>query len=138
MDEIISLSVFMDFLAHVGVGFLLVILGLIVFALTTRFSERKLIKEGNLAVALKLWGKAIGLAIVIYTVWAGSVSLLDAFIWGLIGIAAQVLAYLVIELILTPNVSLAKKVEEGNVAIGFSLFSAAIVVGIIVAASLTY
>ncbi|WP_374723171.1 DUF350 domain-containing protein [Peribacillus tepidiphilus] len=128
----------MDFLAHVGVGFLLVILGLIVFALTTRFSERKLIKEGNLAVALKLWGKAIGLAIVIYTVWAGSVSLLDAFIWGLIGIAAQVLAYLVIELILTPNVSLAKKVEEGNVAIGFSLFSAAIVVGIIVAASLTY
>ncbi|PLT33247.1 DUF350 domain-containing protein [Bacillus sp. V5-8f] len=138
MNDIISLGAFLNFLAHVGTGFSLMILGLIAFALTTKFSERKLIKEGNLAVALKLWGKAIGLAIVIYTVWSGSISLIDAIIWGLVGIAAQVIAYLVIEYILTPSIDVAKKVEEGNLAIGFSLFSASIVVGIIVAASLTY
>lgn len=138
MSHFISMSAVVDFLAHAGVGFLLIILGLIAFAFTTKFSELNLIKEGNVAVALKLWGKAIGLAIIIYTVWSGSVSLLDAFIWGLIGIAVQVIAYLIIEVILRPTVNLEKRVEEGNIAIGFSLFSMAVVVGIVVAASLTY
>ncbi|MGB2991587.1 MAG: DUF350 domain-containing protein, partial [Paenisporosarcina sp.] len=107
-------------------------------AFTTKFSEVKLIKEGNIAVALKLWGKAIGLGIVIYTVWAGSVNLLDAFIWGLVGIATQVIAYWIVEYGLTPNTNLAEEVEKGNLAIGLSLFSISIVVGLLVAASLTY
>ncbi|WP_335871895.1 DUF350 domain-containing protein [Bacillus sp. 2205SS5-2] len=134
----ISFEAFLNFLAHLGTGFGLILLGLLVFSFTTSFSERQLIKEGNLAVALKLWGKTIGLAIIIYTVWAGSVNLLDAFIWGIIGIIAQVVAYYIIEYLLTPKTHLAKKVEEGNIAVGFSLFAAGIVVGIIVAASLTY
>lgn len=138
MNDFISLSTLFDFLAHAGTGFLLIILGLIAFAFTTKFSERKLIQEGNLAVALKLWGKAIGLAIIIYTVWSNSVNLLDAFIWGLVGIVVQVITYLIIEIVLRPTIDVEKKVEEGNLAIGFSLFSMAVVVGIVVAASLTY
>ncbi|HWO76758.1 MAG TPA: DUF350 domain-containing protein [Bacillus sp. (in: firmicutes)] len=138
MSNVFSAELLVSFVSHVGVGFGLILLGLWVFALTTKFSERQLIKEGNLAVALKLWGKALGLAIVIFTVWASSVSLLDAFLWGLIGIATQVIAYFIIEYVLTPKTNLAKKVEEGNTAVGFSLFAASIVVGIVVAASLTY
>lgn len=138
MENFISLSAVLDFLAHAGTGLLLILLGLIAFAFTTKFSEKKLISEGNMAVALKLWGKAIGLAIIIYTVWSSSVSLLDAFIWGLVGIIVQVVVYLVIEVILRPSFNVEKKIEEGNVAVGFSLFSLAIVVGIVVAASLTY
>jgi len=134
----ITLDSILSFLAHLGTGFGLILAGLVIFALTTKYSERKLIKEGNMAVALKLWGKALGLAIVIYTVWANSVSLLDAFIWGLVGIAAQVLAFWVFQYVLTPGVDLEKEVEKGNLAIGFSLFSASLVVGIVVAASLTY
>jgi len=136
--ELITLEAFGSFLAHLGTGAVLMLLGLTVFAFTTKFSEVKLIKAGNIAVALKLWGKAIGLGIVIYTVWAGSVNLLDAFIWGLVGIAAQVLAYWIVEFALTPKTDLAKEVEKGNLAIGFSLFSLSIVVGLLVAASLTY
>ncbi|MFC6040068.1 DUF350 domain-containing protein [Paenisporosarcina macmurdoensis] len=136
--ELITVEAFGSFLAHFGVGVLLMILGLTVFAFTTKFSEVKLIKEGNIAVALKLWGKAIGLGIVIYTVWAGSVNLLDAFIWGLVGIATQVIAYWIVEYGLTPNTNLAEEVEKGNLAVGFSLFSISIVVGLLVAASLTY
>lgn len=134
----ITLDSILNFLAHLGTGFGLILAGLVVFALTTKYSERKLIKEGNVAVALKLWGKAIGLAIVIYTVWANSVNLLDAFIWGLVGILAQVVAFWTFEYVLTPGVNLEKEVENGNLAIGISLFSASLVVGIIVAASLTY
>ncbi|WP_428911093.1 DUF350 domain-containing protein [Niallia sp. Krafla_26] len=136
--EFISAESFLAFLAHVGTGLGLIALGLVAFAFTTKFSEWELIKAGNIAVALKLWGKVIGLAITLYTVWSGSVSLLDAFIWGLIGIVTQVVVYFIIEYILTPKTDLAKKVEEGNTAVGFSLFAAGIIVGLVVAGSLTY
>ena len=136
--ELITLESVLNFLAHFGTGAVLMMLGLTVFAFTTKFSEVQLIKAGNMAVALKLWGKAIGLGIVIYTVWAGSVNLLDAFIWGLVGIATQVVAYWIVEYLLTPKTNLAAEVEKGNLAIGFSLFSLSIVVGLLVAASLTY
>ncbi|WP_328820963.1 DUF350 domain-containing protein [Peribacillus faecalis] len=138
MSDIISLSAFLNFLTHAGIGFVLILIGLVAFAWTTKFSEIELIKAGNTAVALKLWGKAIGLAIIIYTVWSGSVSLLDAIVWGLIGIVLQVVAYWIIELIFRPKMDLEKLVEEGNIAVGFSLFSLGIVVGIVVGASLTY
>ena len=136
--EFITSDSFLSFLAHVGTGFGLIVLGLIAFAFTTKFSEWELIKAGNTAVALKLWGKIIGLAITLYTVWGGSVSLLDAFLWGIIGIVTQIVAYLIIEYVLTPKTNLAKKVEEGNMAVGFSLFAAGITVGLVVAGSLTY
>lgn len=138
MSDIISLSAFLNFLTHAGLGFILILLGLVAFAWTTKFSEIEHIKQGNTAVALKLWGKAIGLAIIIYTVWSGSISLMDAVVWGLIGIVLQVVAYFIIELIFRPKMDLEKLVEEGNMAVGFSLFSLGIVVGIVVGASLTY
>lgn len=136
--EFISSDSFLNFLAHVGTGLGLILLGIIAFAFTTKFSEWELIKAGNTAVALKLWGKVIGLGITLYTVWSGSVNLLDAFIWGLIGIATQIVVYLIIEYILTPKTNLSKKVEEGNMAVGFSLFAVGITVGLVVAGSLTY
>lgn len=76
-----------------------------------------------MAVALKLWGKVIGLGITLYTVLSSSVHILNAIIWGLIGIATQVIVYLIIEFVLTPKTSLEKKVEEGNTVVGFSLFA---------------
>lgn len=136
--EVISVHSILNFLTYVGTGFVLVLIGITAFAFTTKFSEWQLIKQGNLAVALKLWGKVIGLSITLYTVWSASVSVLDAFIWGLVGIATQVIAYWFIEYIATPKTNLAKKVEDGNTAVGFSLFALGITVGLIVAGSLTY
>lgn len=91
-----------------------------------------------MAVALKLWGKALGLAIVIYAAWSNSVSLPDALLWGVIGIITQILVYFALEYIFTPKTNLAKKVEEGNLAVGFSLFAISIIVGLIVAGSMSY
>jgi putative membrane protein len=138
MKTYLTAEGFINFLSYTGTGLLLLLLGVLVFELTTKFSDRELIRQGNIAVALKLWGKGIGLAIVLYTVWGHSLSLFDAFIWGVIGILTQVISYWIIEYILTPKTNLAQKVEEGNVAIGVSLFGASITVGLIVAGSLTY
>ena len=138
MKTYLTAEGFINFLSYTGTGLLLLLLGVLVFELTTKFSDRELIRQGNIAVALKLWGTGIGLAIVLYTVWGHSLSLFDAFIWGVIGILTQVISYWIIEYILTPKTNLAQKVEEGNVAIGVSLFGASIAVGLIVAGSLTY
>ena len=128
----------MNFLLYTVLGILLMGVGIGLFSLTTKFSERELIRQGNMAVALKLWGKALGLAIVIYAAWSNSVSLLDAVVWGVIGIITQILVYFALEYIFTPKTNLAKKVEEGNLAVGFSLFAISIIVGLIVAGGMSY
>ncbi|MBB3869366.1 DUF350 domain-containing protein [Parageobacillus toebii NBRC 107807] len=127
-----------NFLIYTVLGLVLMGVGIGLFSLTTKFSERELIRQGNMAVALKLWGKALGLAIVIYAAWSNSVSLLDALLWGAIGIITQILVYFALEYIFTPKTNLAKKVEEGNLAVGFSLFAISIIVGLIVAGSMSY
>jgi putative membrane protein len=132
------MSYIINFFIYTALGFGLMGVGIGLFSLTTKFSERELIREGNMAVALKLWGKGIGLAIVIYAAWSNSVSLLDAVMWGAIGIITQILAYLALEYIFTPKTNLAKKVEEGNLAVGFSLFAISVIVGLIVAGSMSY
>ncbi|WP_181538158.1 DUF350 domain-containing protein [[Anoxybacillus] calidus] len=132
------MSYIVNFFIYTILGFVLMGVGIGLFSLTTKFSERELIREGNMAVALKLWGKGIGLAIVIYGAWSNSVSLLDAVLWGAIGIITQILVYLALEYIFTPKTNLAKKVEEGNLAVGFSLFAISIIVGLIVAGSMSY
>ncbi|WP_044748413.1 DUF350 domain-containing protein [Bacillus alveayuensis] len=132
------MSYIINFFIYTLLGFVLIGVGIGLFSLTTKFSERELIRQGNMAVALKLWGKGIGLAIVIYAAWSNSVSLLDAVMWGAIGIITQIIAYLVLEYIFTPKTNLAKKVEEGNLAVGFSLFAISIIVGLIVAGSMSY
>ncbi|HZG59814.1 MAG TPA: DUF350 domain-containing protein [Anoxybacillus sp.] len=132
------MSYIINFFIYTVLGFVLMGVGIGLFSLTTKFSERELIRQGNIAVALKLWGKGIGLAIVIYAAWSNSVSLLDAVMWGVIGIITQILAYLALEYIFTPKTNLAKKVEEGNLAVGFSLFAISVIVGLIVAGSMSY
>jgi uncharacterized membrane protein YjfL (UPF0719 family) len=132
------MSYIINFFIYTVLGFVLMGVGIGLFSLTTKFSERELIRQGNIAVALKLWGKGIGLAIVIYAAWSNSVSLLDAVMWGAIGIITQILAYLALEYIFTPKTNLAKKVEEGNLAVGFSLFAISVIVGLIVAGSMSY
>jgi putative membrane protein len=127
-----------NFLLYTVLGLVLMGIGIGLFSLTTKFSERELIRQGNMAVALKLWGKALGLAIVIYAAWSNSVNLLDAVVWGVIGIITQILVYFALEYIFTPKTNLAKKVEEGNLAVGFSLFAISIIVGLIVAGSMSY
>jgi putative membrane protein len=135
MDYVQSLT---NFGIYVSIGGALLLLGVVLFSLTTKFSEVKLINEGNVAVALKLYGKVLGLAIVIYSAFSNSLNEIDALIWGGIGIITQILVYLLIEYVFTPKTNLAKKVEEGNVAIGLSLFVISVSVGLIIAGSLSY
>ncbi|RBW67826.1 DUF350 domain-containing protein [Bacillus taeanensis] len=135
----IDLNSAIETLSYIGVGIVLLIVGTILFAVTTKISEKKLIlEEGNVAEALKLGGKVLGLAIVIYAAAVNSISLADMVIWGSFGIVIQIIAFLVVEYILFPKVKLEKKVEEGNIAVALMLLIASIAVGLVVSGSLSY
>lgn len=127
------------FLIYLGIGIAYLLLGTVIFSATTKMSEIKLIlDDANMAVALKLSGKVAGLAIVIGAAAEFSVNVADYAIWGAIGILAQLVSYWIVEHVLFPKVSLVKKVEEGNKAVGLSLAIFSISVALIIAGCLTY
>lgn len=53
---------------------------------TTKVKEFKLMAQGNKAVSYVLGGRLLGLAIVLYSTAANSISLLDMVSWGAVGI----------------------------------------------------
>lgn len=130
---------FVSTLLYLGSGLILLFIGFIAFTFSTKMSEQKLILEdGNIAVALKLAGKLVGLAIVIMSSAKYSVNFADFIIWSLIGVLAQMVTYWIAEFILFPKVSFAKKVEEGNIAVAILLFTLSITVGLLISGSISY
>ncbi|MEE6449597.1 DUF350 domain-containing protein [Gottfriedia acidiceleris] len=133
MDSIVST------LMYLGSGLILLFVGFLAFTFTTKMSEQKLILEdGNIAVALKLAGKLVGLAIVIMSAAKYSVNYSDFIIWSLVGIIAQMVTYWVAEFVLFPKISFVKKVEEGNIAVATLLFTLSVTVGLLISGSISY
>jgi len=133
MDSILST------LLYLGTGLIILFIGFIAFTFTTKMSEQKLILEdGNIAVALKLAGKLVGLAIVIMSAAKYSVNFTDFILWSFFGVVAQMITYWIAEFILFPKISFAKKVEEGNIAVAILLLTLSVTVGLLISGSISY
>lgn len=132
------LQTFDHFLIYLGTSLVLFLIGTFIFKMITPYSERALIKNGNVAVALKLLGKMAGLVVVLQSAIRSSINLVDLALWAFIAIIVQILLHLVIEYVFTRNTNLAKEVEKGNVAVGLFLGGVSVLVGLIVAASISY
>lgn len=132
------MNLYLNFGMYLLVALLLLLIGIFLFEKsTTKLQEFKLIAEKNVTASLSLGGKLLGLAIVLGAAAEYSVSLLDMIIWGAIGIVAQVVSFLLAEII-TIRFSIQKAIEEDNRAVGFMLLSLSIAVGWVVAKCLTY
>ncbi|WP_332698780.1 DUF350 domain-containing protein [Halalkalibacter lacteus] len=138
MDITYYLQTFDHFVIYLAVSLVLFLIGTYIFKLLTPYSERAQIKNGNTAVTLKLLGKMAGLVVVLQSAIRSSINLVDLAIWALIAIVIQIVLHLVIEYVFTRNTSLAKEVENGNVAVGLFLGGVSVLVGMIVAATISY
>ena len=87
---------------------------------TTKVKEFKLMAQGNKAVSYVLGGRLLGLAVVLYSTAANSISLLDMISWGTVGILAQIIVFYLAEW-LTPRFNINKSLEEDNQAVGLFL-----------------
>lgn len=132
------MNLYVNFLVYLGVALLLLLIGMILFEKsTTKINEFQLIREKNISAALSLGGKLIGLAFVLGSSIEHSISLLDMVIWGAIGIVAQIITFIIAELV-TIRFSINQAIKEDNRAVGVILFTLSISVGWVVAKCLTY
>ena len=124
---------YVNFLAYLGVSLSLLLIGMLLFALSTpKIKEFQLIAQKNVAAAMLLGGKVVGLAFVLGSAVEYSVSLLDMVIWGVIGIVAQIVVFFLAEM-LTVRFSIQQAIEEDNRAVGTLLVALSLGVGWIVA-----
>lgn len=135
-------NLILDFLVYLVVSLPIMGFGLMVFMLTTPYPEFKLMRGGSSgdpvkvaaakASALDLGGKIIGLALVMASAIYHSVTVLDLVIWGLTGIAFQVIVFYAFEF-LTPF-SIRAEVPKGNESIAIFSSRISIAAGLIMAA----
>lgn len=130
-------NLYLNYLAYFGVSAFLMAVGLLIFIFTTKTREFALIGQGNKSAGIVVAGRTIGLAIILFSAIANSISLLDLVLWAGIGIVTQVIANFLAE-VLTPTFNIAEALEKDNQAVAISLFGMFISIGLIIAGCLTY
>ncbi|WP_456274116.1 DUF350 domain-containing protein [Bacillus sp. AK031] len=131
------MNLYISFLSYAGASLFLLFIGLLLFELTTKNEKFKMIGQGNAAAAMVIGGKMLGLAIVIGSAVANSISLMDMMIWGVIGIIFQILAHILAE-VATIRFSIRDAIDQDNRAVGVFLLLMSISIGWVIAQCLTY
>ncbi|WP_026573140.1 DUF350 domain-containing protein [Bacillus sp. UNC438CL73TsuS30] len=126
-----------SFLSYLAVSLLLLLVGLFLMEITTKVKEFSLMAKGNKAASYVLGGRLLGLAIVLYSTVANSISLTDMALWGAVGILAQIIVFYLAEW-LTPRFNVTQSIEEDNQAVGLFLMFLSVSIGLVIAGCLTY
>lgn len=120
--------------AHLGVTLGLLVLGAVIYALLTPWKEIALIREGNAAASVAFAGVLVGLAIPLAVSLSVSTSVRDILIWGVATVVLQLLAFRIVDLLLT---GLPQRIREGEVSAAVLLVGAKLATAVILAAALT-
>ena len=121
-------------LAHLGVTLALLVAGAILYALLTPWKEIALIRDGNAAAAVAFSGVLLGLAIPLAISLSVSTSLKDIALWGVATVVLQLLAFRIVDMLLT---GLPQRIREGEVSAAVLLVGAKLSTALILAAALT-
>lgn len=121
-------------LLHAAVTLTLLVLGATIYALLTPWKEISLIREGNAAAAVAFGGVLVGLAIPLAVSLAASTSVRDIAIWGVATLVLQLLAFRIVDLLLT---GLPQRIREGEISAAVLLVSAKLASALVLAAALS-
>lgn len=131
-----SLATLPGFLTHFIAGVALVWLGTWIYTRITPVNEVALIREGNTPAAIALTGAIIGLAIPVGSSVSHSANLLDAAVWGVVALVAQLGCFFVVTRLLGPGWRVAME-QRGEVAGAIVAAGVSVAVGIINAAAMS-
>ena len=120
--------------AHLAVTLGLLGAGAVIYALLTPWKEITLIREGNAAAAVAFAGVLVGLAVPLAVSLSVSTSVRDIFIWGVATVVLQLLAFRIVDLVLT---GLPQRIREGEISAAVLLVGAKLSTALILAAALT-
>ena len=119
---------------HLAVTLGLLAAGAVIYALLTPWKEITLIREGNAAAAVAFAGVLVGLATPLAVSLSVSTSVRDIVIWGVATIVMQLLAFRVVDMVLT---GLPQRIQDGEVPAAVLLVAAKVATALILAAALT-
>lgn len=119
---------------HLVVTLLLLAAGATAYALMTPWKEVALIREGNPAAALAFAGVLLGLAIPLAISLSVSTSVRDIAIWGVATLVLQLLAFRVVDLLLT---GLPQRIKDGQMSAAIVLVGAKLATAVVLSAALT-
>ena len=122
--------------AFFGSTSLVVIIGILLFDMTTKYKLWEEINNGNLAVAFSTSGIVLGVANIMRFAIASNDSILTTLLWGGIGTVALLVVYHAFEL-LTPKLKVSEEIGKGNKAVGFIAFIFSIAFSYIIGASIS-
>ncbi|CAG7623104.1 DUF350 domain-containing protein [Paenibacillus allorhizosphaerae] len=136
-----------NFLIYLGITVPLMGIGVLFFNLTTPYNEFQLIRDGGdvsdqakaaagKAAAYDLGGKIIGQVLVLASAVYHSVGIVDLIVWGILGIAFQIVIFYLFEL-LTPFKVVAE-IPKGNVSVGIFSFCLSLASGLLMASLISY
>lgn len=131
------MELFTSTISYIGVALFLLLIGIILFEVTTKNKEFELIKNGNKAAVYAFGGRILGLGIVLYSSISNSVNILDMVTWGSVAIVIQIIVFYLAEW-MTPKFNVTKAIDEDNQAVGLFLLFLSVSIGLIIAGSLTY
>ena len=122
------------FLAYFAVALALIAAFLLVYLNVTPYGEIELIRQGNTAAAIAFAGILVGLAVPLAVSLSVSTSVRDIAIWGVATVVLQLLAFRIVDMLLT---GLPQRIEKGEVAAAVVLAGAKLATALILAAALT-
>ncbi|HEX3057867.1 MAG TPA: DUF350 domain-containing protein [Usitatibacter sp.] len=130
-----SFAGFDDFLVYLGVSLAYLALFVALYIRVTPYREMQLIREGNMAASFSLSGAILGFIVPLASAITHSVSLIDMAIWGLIAMAVQIAAFVVVKICIP---SITRDIPENKGAQGFFLGSLSLAVGLLNAACMSF
>lgn len=119
-------------LLHAGVSFALLVIGCAIYGLLSQHREIEQIRQGDTAAAISFGGLILALAIPLAMSLHASDSLGEIVLWGVAVVLIQLLAFRIIDLLLT---GLPGRVLEGDIAAAGLITAARLAVAIILAAA---
>jgi putative membrane protein len=126
-----SLSALPNFLVFLAVCAAMTMAFTAIYVRVTPYREIDLIRRGNLAASLSLSGALIGFILPVASVVMHTAAILDVVLWGIVAMAVQLGAWLLIHF---ATGGLKAHIERGETASGAFLAATSIGAGIIDAA----
>ncbi|APV49690.1 hypothetical protein BWI17_08355 [Betaproteobacteria bacterium GR16-43] len=130
-----SFAGFDNFLVYLALSLVLLAAFVALYVRITPQKEFALIREGNIAASFSLSGAILGFVIPLGASIRFSVSLVDMAIWGVIALAVQIAAFVVVRLMVP---TICDDIAKGNGAQGFFLGSTALAVGLLNASCMSF
>lgn len=118
---------------HVLSTLALLLLGATVYVWLTPWKEIELIRQGNAAAAVAFGGVLLGLAIPLAVSLSVSTSVRDIIVWGVATLALQLLAFRVVDAILT---GLPQRIQSNEISAAVLLVAGKLATALILAAAL--